>query len=824
MAWTSPAKRALVGLLLWGLLARPALADNRDPITIVENGQSDWHLSLRPGAGDTERLAAGELAAYIERMTAVRLSIVEEESPGPRAIAVSCRGGEGEAFSISANEDLVEISGEGPVGCLYGAYELLEHWGCRWFYPGTLGEVVPQRTSLELSRLKINQKPSFPSRSLIVSGKLYFAHFEDWIDWSAKRRINNLFTHGGEPAEIHLPELERRGITLEIGGHRMPGLLPRELFESHPEYFREVRGARTKQHNFCPTSAGGRKIVQAAASKYFRGHPGVAFYHLWADDLNGGGWCSCGGCAELTASDQALLATNFIAESLEEIWPQARLAYLAYHDTTKVPTSVRPRHNVFLLNAPRERCYAHGMGDPECSRNHREYRPQWELLDKLFEQDGQENSHAFEYYVDSILFRSMQPPLLEVIPADARYYRGQNLPVYQSLVVSTRDWRSPPFSLHLFAAAAWNADVNSNELLEDYCRHYFGPESEAMVVYFHALEEAFRSILAFDVYEGPIRDLRGPQTEPEAAAREKLRDVARARPLLTKARDLVRQAKERTPAGPYRERLGREEDVLEITELEVTALHAQFASSVWLRQYQSQSSEPLRRKVIAVAEEGLDAIDLARKWMNRFSVEEMGETSFYRIHDHQAKSLEGVLRLKEFHAVTLFGRQWLLSPGAKVEGQQVHTRSGENWRPEGLFTPARLDLPDSGLEISYWFQAERTGRDSQALFSTDGAALAHRFCFFAAGKGFVVYTAQDGQWAPRASGGKMVTGRPYKVTALVKPTSFSVTVEDEEQESVWASGDVPMDQVTRTGLGFLDAEPEADATATRWWEIRIQEN
>ena len=148
-------------------------------------------------------------------------------------------------------------------------------------------------------------------------------------------------------------------------------------------------------------------------------------------------------------------ALDFVAESLEEIRPEARLAYLAYHDTTKVPTSVRPRHNVFLLNAPRERCYAHGMGDLACPRNHREYRPQWELLQKMFEEDGRSNAHAFEYYVDSILFRSMQPPLLEVIPADARYYREQGLPVYQSLVVSTRDWRSPPFSLYLFVV--WRA-------------------------------------------------------------------------------------------------------------------------------------------------------------------------------------------------------------------------------------------------------------------------------------------------------------------------------------------------------------------------------
>jgi len=684
-----------------GLFALPAFAEGGARITVARNGQSDWHLSLQPGAGDTERLAAEELARYIGRMAGVRLPIVREQSPTPPAIAFCRQGTQGEAFSISATEELVEIRGEGPVGCLYGAYELLGRWGCRWFYPGTIGEVVPSQKLLELTPFETKEESSFPSRSLIVSGESYLAHLEEWTDWSAKRRINNIFIHGGEPAEEHLAELEKRGITLELGGHLMPDLLPRELFESHPEYFREVAGRRTKQHNFCPSSAGAGEVVRAEAGRYFRDHAGVAYYHLWADDLNGGGWCSCRECARLSPSDQAMQATNLVADALDEIRPEARLAYLAYHDTTVPPGKVQPRHNVFLLNAPRERCYAHGLGDPDCPRNHRDYRPHWEVLLEVFEKDGRKNSHAFEYYVDAILFRSMQPPLLEVIPADAHYYRLQSLPVYQSLVVSTRDWRSPPFSLYLFAAAAWNADVDSGQLLADYCHHYFGPESEVMEEYFGALDEAFRLILSFDVYGGPIHDLRGPQTEPEAAAEEKRRDVERARPLLCRARDLVGRAIERTPPGPYRERLAREAEVCEFTELEVTALYAQFASTVWLRQYRVNGDESLRQQVIAIAEEGLRAIEQARQWLDRFPENESYSSSFHRTHDHQAKSLEGVLRLKRFRKLTLFGQEWLLSPQAKVQGQAVHTTSEENWQPEGLFTPRPVEIPESGLEISY---------------------------------------------------------------------------------------------------------------------------
>ena len=390
--------------LLAGLLALSSAAGRDERMTIVEDGKSRWHISLQPGAGETERFAVEEIARYIDQMTGVRLPIAAEQSPTLPAIALRCQGGESGTFAIVARAQMVDIRGDGSVGCLHGAYELLERWGCRWFYPGVTGEVVPSRTRLELTPFESRQAPSFPSRSFILSGEPHVSHLAEWIDWSGKQRINNLFLHGHWPAEEHFGELAKRGITLEGGGHQMPGLLPRSLFSTHPEYFREVNGRRVKRHNFCPSSPGARQVVRANARKHFLAHPGMAFYHVWPDDLWQHGWCSCRECSGLSPSDQALQAANLVAEVLEGVYPGARLAYLAYHDTMKPPDETHPRDNVFLLNAPRERCYAHAMDDPDCLRNRGEYRPAWQRLRELFEKDGRRNSHAFEYYSDTLWF------------------------------------------------------------------------------------------------------------------------------------------------------------------------------------------------------------------------------------------------------------------------------------------------------------------------------------------------------------------------------------------------------------------------------------
>ncbi|HJN18473.1 MAG TPA: DUF4838 domain-containing protein, partial [Armatimonadota bacterium] len=512
-------------------------------MVVAERGASRYHLSLPAGAGPTERLAVDEIGRYVERMTGAKLPVVEEPGPTGAAIAVRARATEGEGFSIAARGSQITIEGDGPIGCLYGAYELLERLGCRWVFPGAQGEVVPRRSRLELRPFTASQEPSFPSRSIILGHPACFQDLDEWIVWCGRQRINNLFCHAGAPTDQQIEDLRRRGIALEVGGHGLPGLLPRNLFESHPQYFREADGQRVREHNFCPSNPDAREIVKESALEYFRHAPAAAFFHLWPDDLWEGGWCSCPQCAGLSSSDQALTATNVVAEALEEVWPEARLAYLAYHDTTEPPTKVRPHRNVFLENAPRERCYAHGLGDPRCERNSREYRPAWEALLGLFEADGRGNSHAFEYYSDTILFRTMQPPLLDVIPADARYYRDARTPAYQSLVVSTRAWHSPPFSLYLFARAAWDADADGERVLADYCRTYFGPEWEAARQYFRLLDRAFRSVLAFDVYVGPIPDLRAPKTEPARVGERKLREVERGRALVAEAGQVLSEAK-----------------------------------------------------------------------------------------------------------------------------------------------------------------------------------------------------------------------------------------------------------------------------------------
>ncbi len=56
------------------------------------------------------------------------------------------------------------------AGTAYGCYAFLERLGCRWYFPGAWGEVIPSRTTVEVGELNVESRPDFAVRSIWISG------------------------------------------------------------------------------------------------------------------------------------------------------------------------------------------------------------------------------------------------------------------------------------------------------------------------------------------------------------------------------------------------------------------------------------------------------------------------------------------------------------------------------------------------------------------------------------------------------------------------------------------------------------------------------
>jgi hypothetical protein len=188
------------------------------------------------------------------------------------------------------------------------------------------------------------------------------------------------------------------GVSMEFEVHAGSSLLPRSLFEMHPEYFAWGRllDGRIPDSNWCVTDPEAEKIIRRNAVAL--GNllaPDTHRYLFWGDD--GGEWCRCPRCHEFNDAEQALLAANQMAEALGVFDPEAQVPFLAYLNTLDIPRRVKPHERVFLEFAPMKRCWKHAIDDPSCAVN----RFQWNLLLQLLELFPPERVHILEYWLDS---------------------------------------------------------------------------------------------------------------------------------------------------------------------------------------------------------------------------------------------------------------------------------------------------------------------------------------------------------------------------------------------------------------------------------------
>jgi hypothetical protein len=465
---------------------------------------SSWAIELA-GPSPTARLAAVELQRYLARIGGPELPIVAAAS-GPR-IALR-HGPSGDGFARVPDEAGLTLRGEGPRGLLYAVYDLLEALGCRWPAPGS--EHVPQLGRVRLPAGGLADRPAIPRRSLVVGHDHFLMEAEAWISWAARNRLNTLFIHTTihEPAlgacrlatwrrrrRALLPLIRERGMELELGGHHLRDMLPRRLFRLAPELFRHDGERRAPDYNLCVSSPQALERVRRTAAAFFAAYPEAGVYHLWPDDLRAGGWCRCPRCAALSPADQALIATNALAEALP---PQrgCRVAYLAYHDTEDAPLAVSPHPAVVPLFAPRLRSYAEGID----GASNAGVAARLGRCAARFARPGEGGAAPaiFEYYLDGILFKSSPPPLAATIAADLRAYGAAGAEGVHALLTGDRPFAHAPPNAYLFARLAWAPAREPAAVLAEYAAARAPRAAFALVSAYQALEAAWRPALARD--------------------------------------------------------------------------------------------------------------------------------------------------------------------------------------------------------------------------------------------------------------------------------------------------------------------------------------
>lgn len=225
-----------------------------------------------------------------------------------------------------------------------------------------------------------------------------------------------------------LEMLRSAGITVEYELHAMDWLLPHDMFEAHPEWFRmDEAGERRADFNLCPSNPDALAFVEAKAEELADLFPSMQShrYYFWVDD--NGSYCHCPKCGNLTASDQALILYNHILKGIRRRDPLAKQCYLAYQKTIQAPQNVKPEEGIFLEYAPIDRESGIAINDGRCEKN----VGQCEALEGLLEVFRSGDAQVLEYWLDNSRFYHWQEPYGElpfyehVIRQDVLFYRAR---------------------------------------------------------------------------------------------------------------------------------------------------------------------------------------------------------------------------------------------------------------------------------------------------------------------------------------------------------------------------------------------------------------
>jgi hypothetical protein len=441
--------------------------------------------------------------------------------------------------AIVEGRRVVLIAAQERRGALYGAYDLLYRWGCRWFDPGEQGEDVPDLDALP--DLDVTQRPSFTSRGFLAWENRGDSAF---LLWMARNRLN-YWTLEQEPHAL----MHKLGIRMICGRHdaehefigprkpypydhrRFAGdeAQPRDpyaeslefkgdldgdgqlsYFEAHPEWYALVGGRRVpgievnRGTNYCTSNADATaefvgNYVRALVEGRFREADIVRF---WALDV--GKWCECENCrAQGSPTDRYLQLVHRFCQELDEARAAGRLrrplevTFLAYGDVVEPPSRPLPpgfpRDYCMATFYPIQRCYVHRLDDPDCTARNERYRRQLTGWASDPERHYRGKLAVGEYY-NVRGFNSLPVCFMHTMAVDIPTYFRAGARSFDYMHVTTARWGSKALTNYQMARQLWDVQTDCDALWRDYFARRYGNAAGHLRRFYASLEQMLANV------------------------------------------------------------------------------------------------------------------------------------------------------------------------------------------------------------------------------------------------------------------------------------------------------------------------------------------
>lgn len=312
--------------------------------TIVKGGMAFFHICTDLYAHETVRHAAAELQKYVYKATKT-LVPYHSDKCARRGAEIRVGGNvrrhpspalESEEYIIYADGEDICIDGGSPRGVLYGVYAFLEeylHFRC---YTKEV-EYIDNVDSLEIELDKIGSKPAFEYRE---------AYFRNAFDggFCSKNRLNS---NMGEMSTA------QGGRVKWYNFHHSFNDLVSDVkyFDTHPEYFSEINGVRTRNSQLCLTNPEVFEIAKNTLIGWIKDNPEMSVFSVAQNDNERR--CTCKKCLaveeeEGSPAGPVIRFVNALSDAVTPDYPRVMLHTFAYQYTLPAPKHEVARDNVIV--------------------------------------------------------------------------------------------------------------------------------------------------------------------------------------------------------------------------------------------------------------------------------------------------------------------------------------------------------------------------------------------------------------------------------------------------------------------------------------------
>lgn len=489
-------------------------ATRAEPLPLRE-GAHGLPIITEASASNVDRFAASELARYLGKITDATFTVeagskvpasalvvgrVEVESVDPGLLQEQL-GDDG--FIIRRAGNRVLIAGGSDRGTLYGVYAFLEKLGCRWFAPNfdfygaAGGEAVPQLNAPTVGDWNVVEKPAFKWRKLYIEEGWSFTaeNLKQLVDWMAKARMNVLDcpidyqhlhrTEWDNWRVALIPELKKRGILIEVGGHGYPNFLPQEkYFAQHPDWFGMIDGKRSSDPRVVFSTANPQAVSTFVANvkAYLRTHPEIDILDVWPPDS--ARWSEAPADVALgSPSERQMILLDHLHHELKSEFPKLRLQFVAYEMFTVPPTEHKPDPGIFMEYCPINRSFE----SPLYASAYQENEVYFHNLDAWLAGAIDPSDVTIYSYITKYAWRSLPVLVPHLIVDEARRFHAMGIGGWATYS-EPGNWATFELDHYMVARALWNPQLNVDQELADYTSRRYGAAGPAVLAYLKLVE------------------------------------------------------------------------------------------------------------------------------------------------------------------------------------------------------------------------------------------------------------------------------------------------------------------------------------------------